>query len=124
MRRPTSGAAESRTALMVPSPASATTSTMSGASRPARSTASPSAAIGDRTPPAVSTIPTSIRSGQRSSEASSATVNDARPSTSAAIGGAIATSYQRWGGHTSCGRSPVASARISASVGPSPGVND
>ena len=59
-----------------------------------------------------------------SSAARSAIVNEGRPSASAAIGGAIATSYERSGGHTTCGSSPVAAASTSASVAPSPGAND
>ena len=47
------------TALIVPSPASATSTTTSGSRCSARSTASPSSAMGERGPPTVSTSPTS-----------------------------------------------------------------
>src|SRR6185437_7582250 len=117
----------SRTPLMVPRPASATTTTRSGRRRVARATASPSAACGDRIPPAVSTTPTAGGGvGQLISLTRSATVNDGRPRASAAIGGAIATGYHRAGGHTVSGSSPVAAARTAASVpvGGSVGSND
>src|SRR5438552_6875405 len=121
---PSRAAVLSRTALITPRPASATRTTESGASACARVTVSPSWASGERTPPTPSTTTTSASWGARSSAASSVIVKRGRPRRSAAMGGAIATSYQRWGGHTSSGRSPVAAARTSASVAPAPGVND
>ena len=117
----------SRTALIVPSPASATSTTRSGSSTPHSKRQSPSAASGERTPPAVSTRPTSTWScGHRSSCTRSATANGGRPRASAAIGGAIGTSYQRCGGHTTPGGSPLAAPRTCASrsAGSSAGSKD
>jgi hypothetical protein len=119
-----SGGTDSRTALIVPSPASATSAMPSAPSARARSTVSPSLASGERAPPAPSTSPTSTPSGQVSSLASSPIVNGGRPSASAAIGGAIAASYQRWGAHTARGSSSVATASTSASVPSSSTAND
>ena len=56
--RAPSASTVSRTALIVPSPASATSTTRSGSSAPHSARQSPSAASGERTPPAVSTRPT------------------------------------------------------------------
>src|SRR5436189_4574850 len=118
MGEPEKASTDMRTALTAPRPASATSSTRSGAIADDNVTLSPSAAIGDRGPPAPSTSPTSTPSGQRSSSSRSPTVNGGEPSASAAIGGASACAYQRCGGQTSCGVSPVAAASTSASVGP------
>ena len=85
-----------------------------------RSTLSPSAAIGERGPPTVSTRPTSVPRRPVSSPTRSATVNAGRPRTAAAMGGASGTSYQRWRGHTSSGSSPVAPASTWASVAAAP----
>src|SRR5207249_12077206 len=104
---------------MVPSPASATSTTRSGSSAAHKSALSPSKAIGERTPPTVSTHRTSgSGGGQRNSATKSATENTGRTSTAAAIGGASAAAYHRCSGHTSFGCSPVAAASTSASVGP------
>ena len=89
-----------------------------GRERGAESRQSPSAARGDRSPPAVSTSPTSsgsVAAGQRTSATRSSMVKGGRPSTSAAIGGAIAVSYQRCGGQTTSAGSPVAAPRTAAS---------
>ena len=91
-RAPANGATERRTALIVPSPASATSTTWSGATRgdevDARRRRS---AIGDRGPPTVSTRPTSTSgSGQRELvERGRRASGTGRPRTAAAIGGAI-----------------------------------
>ena len=64
-------------------------------------------------------------SGNTVSAASSVILIGGRPKASAAMGGAIATSYQRWRGQTVSGASPVAAASTSASVCPaSSGAND
>ena len=65
---------DSRTALIAPSPASATSTTTSGERAVQRSTLSPSAAMGDRGPPAVSTSPTAVSAGQASSVTRSSTL--------------------------------------------------
>ena len=65
---------------MVPSPASATSTTTSGASNCASATVSPSSLIGERGPPTPSTSPTSIDAGQSIAPARSAVVNGGRPS--------------------------------------------
>src|SRR5436190_941089 len=58
---------------MVPSPASATTTTVVGFSASISARLSPSSAIGERSPPAVSTKPTSMPAGHVSSVTRSAT---------------------------------------------------
>ncbi len=122
VRGAASAAMVSRTELIVPSPASATSTTRSGISARHRSRQSPSSARGERTPPAVSTRPTSTDElgssrapGQRSSSTRSAIPKGGRPNAAAAIGGAIAVSYQRCGAQTSSARSPLAAPRTAAS---------
>ena len=125
----------SRTALIVPRPASATSNTTSGSSATHRARQSPSAAKGERNPPAVSTSPTSTTSaasvpsaasGQRNSDRRSWMVNDGRPSDSAAMGGAMGISYQRCDGQTCSAGSPLAAPRSAASrvAGSSSGSKD
>jgi hypothetical protein len=97
---------------------------MSVGNAPARSIVSPSLAMGERGPPAPSTNVTPPSAIGWVSAARSAIVNGGSPSISAAIGGATATRYQRCGGHTSNGASPLAAASTSASVGSPPGSND
>ena len=89
----------SRTLLMVPSPASATSTTRSGGAAGPAYTVSPSSASGERTPPADSTRPT--EGGPSAPPAGAAAsrarppdrprVNPGRPRAAAAIGGAMAT---------------------------------
>ncbi len=95
-RWPSRAATESRTELMVPRPASATSTTRSGPSASHTSAESPSNAIGDHGPPTVSTQRTAgSGDGHCSSAIRSPRANGSRPSTAAAMGGAIATPYQR-----------------------------
>ena len=87
------GAIDSRTALIVPRPASATSTTTSGSSRGHE--VDGVAVRGDRRPRAADRLePADVRLRGRasaSSSSSSAIVGTGRPSTAAAIGGAIGT---------------------------------
>ena len=82
---------DSRTALIVPRPASATSTTRSGATQSCEVDVVAVGAIGERGPPTPSTSPTSVPAVQTISPARSAVVNEGRPSSVAAIGGAHAS---------------------------------
>ena len=111
-----SGAADRRTPLIVPSPASATSTTRSGRSAAARSTAV--AVGGERRAHAAGGLDQADPDDRRPRQLVDQVGHGerGRPRASAAIGGAIATGYQRCWGHTAAGCSPVAWASSAASV--------
>ena len=120
-RRPrANGAAESRTALIVPSPAGATSTTVSALERTAEAHAV--AVGGERRARSTGTFDERDRAGvgaARSRPTRSPIVNAGSPSTSAAIGGAIGTGYQRCAGRRSPAARRSRAPSSSASVLPS-----
>ena len=107
-----------RTALMVPRPASATSTTASGRQRRTRSMASPSAAWGERTPPAGSTTPR--LTGGRGQSSSATRSADGEGGKAEGLGRHRGSHGQRerpvMTRHTAVGSSPEAAARTTASV--------